>query len=223
MVKAKSANKKQLVHVTADATATSYGKQVQYYSWSPAHLRATSSKLLVMSATPATYDRAAELRALDATLAGGRGLVASGAMHVPRIFRVPGPQEKLRASADADDVPAGHTQTVPVISLDGPDHAAVVDSVRQAAAEWGFFQVTGHGVPDGVRAAAIAAVRAFHDADGGEGSNKARLYSREPGKAAKYHCNFDLFQSSVANWRDTLYLCMAPDPPADQDLPESCR
>jgi hypothetical protein len=168
----------------------------------------------------ATYDRAAELRALDATLAGVRGLVASGATHVPRIFRVPGPQETLRASAD-DDVPAG--QTVPVISLGGPDRAALVDSVRRAAAEWGFFQVTGHGVPDGVMAAAIAAVRAFHDADGGEGSDKARLYSREPGKAVKYHCNFDLFQSPVANWRDTLYLRMAPDPPVDEELPESCR
>ena len=33
------------------------------------------------------YDRAAELRALDATLAGVRGLVASGVTHVPRIFR----------------------------------------------------------------------------------------------------------------------------------------
>ncbi|KAF8752680.1 hypothetical protein HU200_011920 [Digitaria exilis] len=72
-------------------------------------------------------------------------------------------------------------------------------------------------------ASAMAAARAFHEADSGEGSDKARLYSREPGKAIKYHCNFDLYQSPVANWRDTLYLRMAPDPPASNDLPESCR
>ncbi|CAN6247630.1 unnamed protein product [Urochloa humidicola] len=72
-------------------------------------------------------------------------------------------------------------------------------------------------------AAAVAAMRAFHEAGGGEGSDKARLYSREPGKAVKYHCNFDLYQSPVANWRDTLYLRMAPDPPAADELPEICR
>uniref|UniRef100_A0A0A8ZFW9 Fe2OG dioxygenase domain-containing protein n=1 Tax=Arundo donax TaxID=35708 RepID=A0A0A8ZFW9_ARUDO len=72
-------------------------------------------------------------------------------------------------------------------------------------------------------AAAVAAVREFHDADGGEGSEKARLYSREPGKAVKYYCNFDLYQSPVANWRDTLYLRMAPDPPDADELPENCR
>ncbi|XP_062225243.1 1-aminocyclopropane-1-carboxylate oxidase homolog 1-like [Phragmites australis] len=177
-----------------------------------------------MSATPA-YDRAAELRALDATLAGVRGLVASGTAHVPRIFRVPGPEEPLQARGGR---PAQERSaaTVPVIDLGGcgdGDRAGVVDSIRRAAAEWGFFQVTGHGVPGEAMAAAVAAVRAFHDADGGEGSDKARLYSREPGKAVKYHCNFDLYQSPVANWRDTLYLRMEPDPPAAEELPKSCR
>ncbi|TVT98368.1 hypothetical protein EJB05_47453 [Eragrostis curvula] len=170
-----------------------------------------------MPAAAATgYDRAAELCALDATLAGVRGLVASGATHVPRIFHVPDPDEALHAAS------GGGAATVPVIDLGG-DRAAVVDAVRRAAAEWGFFQVTGHGVPGETMAAAVAAVRAFHDADGGEGSDKARLYSREPGKAVKYHCNFDLYQSPVANWRDTLYLRMAPDPPAADELPEICR
>ncbi|TVT98370.1 hypothetical protein EJB05_56328 [Eragrostis curvula] len=167
-------------------------------------------------ATATRYDRGAELRALDATLAGVRGLVASGATHVPRILRVPDPdQETLHAAS-------GGAATVPVIDLGG-DRAAVVDAVRRAAAEWGFFQVTGHGVPGEAMAAAMAATRAFHDADGGEGSEKARLYSREPGKAVQYNCNFDLYQSSVANWRDTLYLRMAPNPPADDELPDICR
>jgi isopenicillin N synthase-like dioxygenase len=93
-----------------------------------------------------------------------------------------------------------------VIDLRGGDCAAVVDAVRRAAAEWGFFHVMGHGVPNETMRAAVAAVRAFHEADGGEGSDKARLSSWEPGKAVKYYCNFDLFQSPVANWRDTLYL-----------------
>jgi len=170
-----------------------------------------------MSVVP-SYDRTDELRALDATLAGVRGLVASGVKQVPRIFRVPYPEEPLQ---HAQQLPAA-AATVPMINLTG-DRAAVVDAVRRAAAEWGFFQVTGHGVPEPVMSAAVAAVRAFHEADSGEGSDKARLYSREPWKAVKYNCNFDLYQSPVAKWRDTLYLRMAPDPPAADDLPEICR
>jgi hypothetical protein len=164
----------------------------------------------------AALGRADELRALDDTLAGVRGLVASGAKQVPRIFRVPYPEELLHH----EQPPAA--ATVPVIDLSG-DRAAVIDAVRGAAAGWGFFQVTGHAVPEQVMSAAVAAMRAFHEADGGEGSDKARLYSREPGRAVKYHCNFDLYQSPVANWRDTVYLRMAPDPPAADDLPEICR
>ncbi|XP_025825135.1 1-aminocyclopropane-1-carboxylate oxidase homolog 1-like [Panicum hallii] len=171
-----------------------------------------------MSVTPAYDDCTAELRELDATLASVRAIVASGATHVPRIFRLRNPEQQLRAQEHPPSA------TVPVINLGG-NHVAVVDVVARIASEWGFFQVTGHGVPEEAMAAAVAAVRAFHEADGGKGSDccdsdKALLYSREPGKAVKYHCNFDLYQSPVANWRDTLYLRMAPDPPAS-DPPAS--
>uniref|UniRef100_A0A453AA93 Non-haem dioxygenase N-terminal domain-containing protein n=2 Tax=Aegilops tauschii TaxID=37682 RepID=A0A453AA93_AEGTS len=172
-----------------------------------------------MSAT--SYDCAAELRALDATYAGVRGLVASDVTHVPLIFRVPDQHHEPRQHTT---VPAGQElAAIPIIDLGCGDHTAVVAAVRRAAAEWGFFQVTGHGVPETVMAAATHAVRAFHEADGGEGSDKARLYSREPARALKYHCNFDLYQSPVANRRDTLYLRMAPTPPNADDLPDSCR
>ncbi|KAM3354261.1 hypothetical protein ACQJBY_025116 [Aegilops geniculata] len=168
----------------------------------------------------AAYDRVAELRALDATLSGVRGLVASGATHVPRIFRVPEPHHRHEPPSQEPPPPS---TSVPVIDLGGADRAAVVAAMRQAAGEWGFFQVTGHGVPPESMAAAVGAVRAFHEADGGEGTEKGRLYSREPDKAVKYKCNFDLYQSPVANWRDTLYIRIAPNPPVADELPETCR
>ncbi|KAL6839710.1 hypothetical protein ACP4OV_030398 [Aristida adscensionis] len=184
---------------------------------------ASSAPAAAAAAALGAYDRAAELRALDATLAGVRGLVASGAAHVPRIFRVPDPAEPPAPPRASVQEPAPAAATVPVIDLGGGDRAAVVESIRRASAEWGFFQVIGHGVPGEAMAAAAAAVRAFHEGEGGEGSEKARLYSREAGRAVKYHCNFDLYQAPVANWRDTLYLRVAPDPPAAGDLPEICR
>jgi len=170
------------------------------------------------AAGAAAYDHVAELRALDATFAGVRGLVASGATRVPRIFRVPDPEQPPRPSAPGQRPPC-----IPTVDLAAADHEAVVAAVRRAAAEWGLFLVTGHGVPGEVAAAALGAARAFHDADGGEGSEKARLYTRDLAKAVKYNCNFDLYESSVANWRDTLYLRIAPNPPADGEMPENCR
>uniref|UniRef100_A0A0E0KMX2 Fe2OG dioxygenase domain-containing protein n=1 Tax=Oryza punctata TaxID=4537 RepID=A0A0E0KMX2_ORYPU len=175
------------------------------------------------AAAAAAYDREAELRALDATLSGVHGLVASGVTAVPRIFRVPDPEPPpLSPPPSNQEAPP---PSIPVIDLGGAggDREAVVAAVRRAAAEWGFFLVTGHGVPTEVADAAVTAARAFHESGGGEGSDKARLYSRDPERAAKYNCNFDLYQSPVANWRDTLYLRMAPDPPGNADLPEYCR
>ncbi|KAF8752675.1 hypothetical protein HU200_011915 [Digitaria exilis] len=165
-------------------------------------------------ATAPGHDRVAELRALDATFAGVRGIVASGATRVPRIFRLTEPEQFIGWK---------EAPCIPTIDLGAADHEALVAGVRRAAAEWGLFLVTGHGVPGEVTAAALGAARTFHEADGGEGSEKARLYTRDPAKGVKYNCNFDLYDSSMANWRDTLYLRVAPDPPADGEMPENCR
>ncbi|XP_072958312.1 1-aminocyclopropane-1-carboxylate oxidase homolog 1-like [Typha angustifolia] len=163
----------------------------------------------------ADYDRTADLRALDATRAGVRGLVAAGIAELPRIFLLP-PGERV----DAEAAGGGGTLEIPVVDLGG-DREQAVEAVRRAGEQWGFFQVVGHAVPTLSIEAAAAAVRGFHEGEREE--VKRRLYSREPGRAVKYHCNFDLYQSRVANWRDTLYCRMAPDPPAPDELPDSCR
>ncbi|CAL5033107.1 unnamed protein product [Urochloa decumbens] len=172
------------------------------------------------SASP--YDRQAELRALDATKAGVQGLVASGATTVPRIFQVADP--KTIHGAVKPTQGAAPRAAVPVIDIGWEDHAAVVAAIRHAAAEWGIFLVKGHGVPQEVLSAALRAAKEFHDADGGEGSEKARLFSRDPAnKTVWYNTNFDLYQSPVAGWRDSLYMTMEPNPPALGELPDSSR
>uniref|UniRef100_A0A0E0DAW5 Fe2OG dioxygenase domain-containing protein n=1 Tax=Oryza meridionalis TaxID=40149 RepID=A0A0E0DAW5_9ORYZ len=166
--------------------------------------------------------REAELRALDATLSRVHGLVASGVTAVPRIFRVPNPELPPPPPSSSQESPP-LPPSIPVVDLGGAggDREAVVAAIRRAAVEWGFFQVTGHGVPAVVAGAAVAAARAFHESGGGEGTDKARLYSRDPARAAKYNCNFDLYQSPAANWRETLYLRMAPDPPTCRNTAEA--
>ncbi len=58
--------------------------------------------------------------------------------------------------ADVLDPAAG----VPVIDLGGADDAAI-EAIGRACAEWGFFQVVGHGVDAALIAAAMAETRAF--------------------------------------------------------------
>ncbi|CAL5416429.1 unnamed protein product [Camellia sinensis] len=52
---------------------------------------------------------------------------------------------------------------------------------------------------------------------------KMGFYSRELERRVKFGSNFDLYQSRSANWRDTLFCAMGPDPLDPQELPEVCR
>ena len=56
--------------------------------------------------------------------------------------------------------PRGALGGVPVIDLSAP-HDQVVTDIARACAEWGFFQVVGHGVPGGDLERVIATARAF--------------------------------------------------------------
>lgn len=160
-------------------------------------------------------DRQMELRAFDATKAGVKGLVDSGLTSLPRIFHVP-PEEPIDAIPTAG---AGSAQ-VPVIDLAG-EHASVVEAVRRAAGEWGFFQVVGHGVPETMMEGVLQGARRFHEET--EAAEKAAMYSRELGRKVVFVSNFKLFTSPVADWRDTLNCIMAPVPPEPEELPSVCR
>ncbi|KAK3024893.1 hypothetical protein RJ639_044030 [Escallonia herrerae] len=48
----------------------------------------------------------------------------------------------------------------------------------------------------------------------------AVYYTRESGKRVNFRSNFDLYESPYANWRDTLFCVMGPDPLDPQELPE---
>ena len=56
--------------------------------------------------------------------------------------------------------PAGSIDRVPVIDL-RHDPAEVIGQVAAACRDWGFFQVVGHGVPDGAHDTVLAAARAY--------------------------------------------------------------
>ncbi|XP_027116492.2 1-aminocyclopropane-1-carboxylate oxidase homolog [Coffea arabica] len=164
------------------------------------------------------YDRQSELQAFDETKAGVKGLVDAGITKVPRIF--------IQPQCSLDDGLNG-TKGIfkfPVIDLDGIDtdparRKEIVDKVRDASETWGFFTVVNHGIPFSVLEEMIQGARRFFEQDT---EFKKQWYTRDYTKTVVYNCNFDLHISPAANWRDTCYCYMAPNPPAPEELPDAC-
>ncbi|KAJ9700624.1 hypothetical protein PVL29_006098 [Vitis rotundifolia] len=166
-------------------------------------------------ATQADYDRLSELKAFDETKAGVKGLVDAGVSQVPRIFIQP-----------PDDFTTGDTEfSFPVIDLQDmntdPDRRKeIVDMVRDASETWGFFNVVNHGISVTVLEEMKNGVRRFYEQDT---EVKKQYYSRDLERKVVYNSNFDLYKAPAANWRDTFYFLMAPQPPDPQELPPAFR
>lgn len=164
-------------------------------------------------------DRMKDLKAFDDTKAGVKGLVDAGITSLPKIFIRP-PDELV------EELHLGHSQAkVPVIDLNGMEiddqRKSIVEGLRRASEEWGFFQVVNHGIPSSVLDGMIDGTRKFHEQDA---ELKKEFYSRDRSRKVKYESNIDLYRSRSADWRDTLTLNLlwsnqiAPD-----ELPEICR
>ncbi|CAN6164952.1 unnamed protein product [Urochloa humidicola] len=165
------------------------------------------------------YDRRRELQAFDDTKAGVKGLLDAGATSIPAIFHHP--PDSLPQDQDTATPVATAAAAVPVIDLLGAPREEVVALVCAAAETAGFFQVVNHGVPGDAMAAMIAAVRRFNDQPT---EAKRPYYTRDTAASkARFYSNLDLFTSTAACWRDTLFCDMAPEPPLPEELPEPFR
>jgi isopenicillin N synthase-like dioxygenase len=167
------------------------------------------------------YDRQRELQAFDDTKAGVKGLVDAGVTAVPAIFHhAPDPLPVLQPASGGGSNNVAGTTTIPVIDLSSPRRDELVRAVKAAAETVGFFQVVNHGVAGGLLAETLAAVRRFNEAPA---EAKRPYYFRGNARKVRFSSNFDLFQAPAANWRDTLFCDVAPDPPRPEELPEAVR
>ncbi|KAI3459486.1 hypothetical protein Pfo_016149 [Paulownia fortunei] len=165
------------------------------------------------------YDRNSEIQAFDDTKAGVKGLMEAGVEKIPRMFV----HEQYILERNLNSVRS--KISIPVIDLEclNKDAAArgeIIEKVRGACEEWGFFQMVNHGIPISFMNKVLEGVRKFHELDT---EVKEQYYSRDFKKKVIYNSNFDLHQAPTANWRDTLYLSMAPKLPEPEELPEVCR
>ncbi|MBA0857462.1 hypothetical protein Goshw_012809 [Gossypium schwendimanii] len=169
--------------------------------------------------TSVNFDRTKELKQFDDTKTGVKGLVDSGILNVPKIF--------VRPAEDlaADELNSSQkTIEVPVIDLsnigDSIRRKEIVNEVKIASGEWGFFQVINHGIPLSVLDEMIEGIRLFNEQDL---ELKKEMYSRDSAKKVKFHSNFDLYTSKTADWRDTLQLTFLDSDPDPSQMPPVCR
>ncbi|KAI3469730.1 hypothetical protein Pfo_026393 [Paulownia fortunei] len=165
------------------------------------------------------FDRARELKAFDDTKAGVKGLVDAGVEKIPQIFVLP--EDIANETGDTDRV----NFNIPVIDLEGIGkdsrlHQEIVEKIRHASETWGFFQVVNHGIPASVLEEMLCGVRRFNEQDI---EVKKQFYTRDVTRKVVYNSNFDLYSAPAANWRDTFFCFMAPNPPTPEELPASCR
>ncbi|XP_024019443.1 1-aminocyclopropane-1-carboxylate oxidase homolog 1 [Morus notabilis] len=170
----------------------------------------------------AEYDRTSELKAFDETEAGVKGLVDSGVTEIPRMFHHPSDNdfEEIYVSSGDSQISVPLIDLGGLITKDPVKRKEIVERVREAAENWGFFQIVNHGIPESVLEEMKVGIRRFHEQ---ETEVKKEYYTRDPTKPVFYHSNFDLYSWISTNWRDTFICRMAPNPPKPEDLPIACR
>ncbi|XVF62879.1 hypothetical protein PTKIN_Ptkin09bG0044100 [Pterospermum kingtungense] len=170
------------------------------------------------SETSVDYNRTKEFKEFDDTKAGVKGLVDAGIVSIPKMFIRPAEEavEELNSSQSNTEVPIIDLSNI----QDGSRRKQIVDEVRFASEEWGFFQVINHGIPLTVLDDMIDGVRMFNEQDL---ELKKELYTRDPTEKVRFCSNFDLYASQTADWRDTLTFSFRDDDIDPNEIPALCR
>ncbi|CAA0823975.1 1-aminocyclopropane-1-carboxylate oxidase homolog 11 [Striga hermonthica] len=162
-----------------------------------------------------------EVEAFEKTKAGVKGLVDSGVSKVPRFFLVPEGTEKKNKKTGLQ------VTKIPIIDFDHGRPCGerrrleIVEEIREACRDWGFFQMVNHGVPTNAMEAVLDATRKFHEQPK---EMKTSLYSSNGRQSVRFYTiNGNLKKPAVAGWRDA-FSCTFTDDYLDPDsIPSICR
>ena len=165
-------------------------------------------------------DRLNDLTTFISTKTGVKGLVDAEITEVPSMFHVP---SSILSNNRPSDI-SGLNLTVPIIDLGDRNTSSrnvVISKIKDAAENWGFFQVINHGIPLTVLKDIKQGVRRFHEEDP---EVKKQYFATDFNTRFAYNTNFDIHYSSPMNWKDsfTCYTC-PQDPLKPEEIPLACR
>ncbi|XP_057836574.2 protein DMR6-LIKE OXYGENASE 1 [Cryptomeria japonica] len=86
-------------------------------------------------------------------------------------------------------------------NLDGPHRIKVVNDIRRACEEDGFFQIMNHGVPETVMKSMMDIAKEFFEMPV---EDRVCLYSEDPQQAVRVSTSFNATKDEFFEWRDYL-------------------
>ncbi|KAG8389231.1 hypothetical protein BUALT_Bualt02G0207300 [Buddleja alternifolia] len=167
-------------------------------------------------------DWAKEVQKFDETKAGVKGLVDAGVSKLPKFFVHP--KESLE-SYPPRKTAGGEPLELPTVDFQGVESGGarrreVVEGIRKAAQDWGFFRIVNHSVPLETMDAMLDAVRRFHEQPT---EKKKHLYSTDNRKSVKLNSNVPSRENESASWRDILTCVFRDDQLDPEEIPLVCR
>ncbi|GLJ42598.1 hypothetical protein SUGI_0882970 [Cryptomeria japonica] len=97
---------------------------------------------------------------------------------------------------------------IPIIDLkdlDGPARKSVVNEIKRACEQDGFFQIVNHGVPESLMKSMMDVAKEFFEMPL---EDRACLYSENTKKSVRLYASFNITRDKFLNWMDVLtQLC----------------
>ncbi|XP_057798075.1 1-aminocyclopropane-1-carboxylate oxidase homolog 1-like [Salvia miltiorrhiza] len=175
----------------------------------------------MVSSSNGDYDWAKEVKEIDETKAGVKGLVDTGITNIPKIFVHP----KTSFETHPPPPTPAHGSDLPTIDFQGlrsggEGRRVVVEEIRKAAQEWGFFRIVNHSIPVETMDAMLAAVKRFHELPHHE---KAAFYTTDQRRSVKFNSNLPERENELGCWRDILSFLFYDDQLEPEEIPSACR
>ncbi|KAJ4746573.1 2-oxoglutarate (2OG) and Fe(II)-dependent oxygenase superfamily protein [Rhynchospora pubera] len=123
------------------------------------------------------------------------------------------PSKYIRPTSDRPDlsnVVNSSLNSIPIIDLEGlggSDHQNIINAIRSACTNDGFFMIINHGIPKAVIEGMLSVGREFFHLPQSE---RMKMYSDDPTKANRLSTSFNVRTENVSNWRDFLRLHCYP-------------
>ncbi|XXG43392.1 hypothetical protein AAC387_Pa01g3439 [Persea americana] len=128
-------------------------------------------------------------------------LLSSGIQyeHVPPIY--------VRPTSDRPKLNEVISEEIPLIDLGCDDISKIISQIGHACRNYGFFQVTNHGISKELLQKMIEVAREFFHMPVEE---KMKYYSEDPLKKIRLSTSSNINEEKVRNWRDYLRLYCHP-------------